>query len=602
MPNIAPAFNTSKKNEYKLASPVEQDAKLGQIWTKQKGSQLKAVGHADLRSASSKTIDWGAAGDSKNDHNLKVTVKLQETSSTLTLTTGSKQQQFQLPAVSDVNGTAQNGEIELEFKLAQGSTLDNPTWVLKDSRKHPDQQKAERLNNAAENEDFKQAFSKLNGGDGELDSAAGHGIKDKSVLTGKLTQAPQPAAANKKPQPVAGNPGGAVKFQEINGLKRPLLADDTDDAQFSEAQKAFRSAVLEKQRNADEKDLVSFDIPVEKNLNRRVKECRFAGGRIPRRDMAQRGVGQKLGLNEYQDKLAARIQENNIALSLLPRKKQCALQRDSVAAQPLSAVKQHEGYYEDNYEHSKTDQYNFHAHVDFANRFLGGGWRLEHGWAQEEAAFLECRGLRDAAVFCEDAGINLSDADEHKPNPVLIENTRHIAKLQKATGQTSRTAPRELSEFAKPRDVNWLAMAAPNLGKKEQRRRVNGGKGATSKEEALSVLFEQSFAAFSLAKAKADKDGKKCIIHTGKFGCGAFNNSYKNAFTAQLLAARLAGVDSIEFYDIKGNAKDSLERAERRVADICSKSTGTKAMSEWFSDLCEAVTGGKPSQNYFKSY
>ena len=47
---------------------------------------------------------------------------------------------------------------------------------------------------------------------------------------------------------------------------------------------------------------------------------------------------------------------------------------------------------------------------------------------------------------------------------------------------------------------------------------------------------------------KALAGGKAVDIHTGQFGCGVFRNDVTLSTAAQMLAAKLAGIDHIQFH------------------------------------------------------
>ena len=49
--------------------------------------------------------------------------------------------------------------------------------------------------------------------------------------------------------------------------------------------------------------------------------------------------------------------------------------------------------------------------------------------------------------------------------------------------------------------------------------------------------------------SRAVAKGKTLELHTGKFGCGVFRNDVTLSTAAQLLAAKLAGVDQVYFHD-----------------------------------------------------
>lgn len=233
MPSVT-SFNTSKADQYKQVefSDQQKSSNLGELWVKEVGGQpVKAVGFADMAAPadngkSTKTISWGdlrSQNEAKDiAFDIKVKVRLGDTRSTMTMRSGGQQQQFVLPTKAEAGLSSEDGAIELEFKLAEGSTVDKPVWVMKDARKHPDHAKEARLNNAAENATFKQEFSKLNGGDGTLkDNGA---IASAQVRQGTVTKGVD-AEENEKPQnkdraapqPAAPQPATPVERKGLAG-------------------------------------------------------------------------------------------------------------------------------------------------------------------------------------------------------------------------------------------------------------------------------------------------------------------------------------------------------------------------------------------------
>lgn len=405
------------------------------------------------------------------------------------------------------------------------------------------------------------------------------------------------SAAEQKKSPAAAPKHfpGSPKFQDVSGLKRPVLTKPTDDSQFAKAQEKFSEEVAQRVQNTSEHELVQFRLPVEKTLTQRQKESRFCGTRDATKDLKDGSASfwtQKAHLCKKQDEIAAKTlnKEHNIALSLLPGKKLEALEKQQLTIKHALNPKVHSGNYHTQFKEGEIDQEHFHAHVNFSDRFLGGLWRDSAMWGQEEQAFMEYRGLRDAAVFCEDAGLTLSGETKRQPSPLLIENTQHIADLK--SWRASATVQHDLKplEANGQRAVNWLSMSAPNptLDGAQAPRLRKTGATKMNRAEALAILFEQSLAAFTLAKSKASQLGKPCIIHTGKPLHASYNNQLMDYFTAQLLAARIAGVDGIEFYNVKRDTeKESLSRAQDVISKIGIQEHESKNMDDWVAELLQ---------------
>ncbi|MEJ2681886.1 MAG: hypothetical protein P8144_10540, partial [Gammaproteobacteria bacterium] len=212
----------------------------------------------------------------------------------------------------------------------------------------------------------------------------------------------------------------------------------------------------------------------------------------------------------------------------------------------------------------------YKVYVDFANKHLGGGWKSDKCFAQEEWAFLENEGLASVAKYCEERGIYLrpvTDSEpavnkEHNPNPLLIEGARRIASFNKET--------KMLTPINSKETVNWLAMAAPDL------RDI----GLVDVHDPLCDMIWHAYVSFSLTKARAKDEGKPLEINTGRWGAGVFGNDVRVSVAAQVVAANLAGVDRLNFWDYN--------------PDEIGKGIDIKALAESVMEQM-SVTGGDDS-------
>jgi len=80
----------------------------------------------------------------------------------------------------------------------------------------------------------------------------------------------------------------------------------------------------------------------------------------------------------------------------------------------------------------------------------------------------------------------------------------------------------------------------------------------------LEQLFYTSYTAFAAAKEKSGD--ARCVVHTGKWGCGAFGNQHKTVAIIQLAAAIRAGVDEVRYYTLGDH--DVFVEAQEVVNDI----------------------------------
>lgn len=232
MPNVP--FSTGKTDYRLLRSALPNQQKdQGEIWTRKNSDGIrKAVGYTDLRSAagahSAKSINWSGVKASQFD--LKVSVKLADAEQKLTLTSDGKQQVFVLPSKNDAGlSSANDGTMELEFKLAPGSTPVHPFWELKDSINNLTAGKITDSTVAAGNAKFKRAFSLANGGDGEL-----HGQSEsirRSLRQGVTS--PAPSTNNRKTPTSLDTPQNGLNSPAVPSIQRKGLEGGNNRCYFN---------------------------------------------------------------------------------------------------------------------------------------------------------------------------------------------------------------------------------------------------------------------------------------------------------------------------------------------------------------------------------
>lgn len=79
------------------------------------------------------------------------------------------------------------------------------------------------------------------------------------------------------------------------------------------------------------------------------------------------------------------------------------------------------------------------------------------------------------------------------------------------------------------------------------------------KRRQIELILKAVIASFSAAIELADK--KKCVIHTGNWGAGAFGNNRKLIYLAQLVGASVAGGAELVFHAID---EDDLAVAQKK--------------------------------------
>ncbi len=181
-------------------------------------------------------------------------------------------------------------------------------------------------------------------------------------------------------------------------------------------------------------------------------------------------------------------------------------------------------------------------HIDFANRFLGGGV-LRAGFVQEEIAFSEA--VAATALVWQHQPIMTRDGEagvlQGSPNPRLLRQVLRVQAIQGVYGAELFTRSQaQIEAAAHPltslQQVNFIAIAAPCLESNPSRERVFA-------RETLLDIANTLFAGFELALAEAN--GAHCVIHSGPIGCGAFGNDREAVFLLHLLVAEHLGVNLV---------------------------------------------------------
>ena len=100
---------------------------------------------------------------------------------------------------------------------------------------------------------------------------------------------------------------------------------------------------------------------------------------------------------------------------------------------------------------------------------------------------------------------------------------------------------------------NIIAMAAPACGK-----------GIYS-ESQISEALSAAMAGFGGAVENSRRNGKRTVIHSGRWGAGAFGGNEELLLAVQIIAARIVGVDHLVLHAVN---EECLENASRLVAQI----------------------------------
>ena len=176
-------------------------------------------------------------------------------------------------------------------------------------------------------------------------------------------------------------------------------------------------------------------------------------------------------------------------------------------------------------------------------------------FAQDEIQTLEHPLLGSVMEYIdknETAELKSLTEEKGEPTPFIVEGApywlRVVTNPRLPTGEVLNlygrnfwVAPREILDIAvnpvvDERKNNIIAMAAPALGEGEYERR--------DIEQILKTVIVSFSAAVSLS------GGKKCVIHTGNWGAGAFGNNRELIYLAQLVGASVAGGVELIFHAI----------------------------------------------------
>ncbi|MGM0440394.1 MAG: hypothetical protein ACQEP8_04695 [Chlamydiota bacterium] len=216
--------------------------------------------------------------------------------------------------------------------------------------------------------------------------------------------------------------------------------------------------------------------------------------------------------------------------------------------------------------------------VDFANKYLGGGWR-GNGFVQEEIMFAEFPDLAAyGAVHSDLTREGGQNVGQGSPTPLLIKDVHRVQVVdskelygRKLLGKSSGAeAVKHVTSLDVPQAAHILAMAAP----------YNPAKPKSA--DTFYDLFNTAYASFELARENTPQ-GMPVIIHSGKWGAGVFGNDPTVVCIAQLLAAQHAGVD-IKFH---GYSDQEFQKAHTIFETLATEApSNIKAVLDRASELC----------------
>lgn len=185
--------------------------------------------------------------------------------------------------------------------------------------------------------------------------------------------------------------------------------------------------------------------------------------------------------------------------------------------------------------------------VDFANaQTFGGGYRTG-GCVQEEREFWANYELAHMGYAAERAE-NPIKIWEHVivPHSFIIPRVRRHYDLRKVPyGLELYTTTQSLHPLVRPLSqaprIHIIGLAALDWRGQSPKK---GNRICYSRGNLL-YHYKAAFFAFQQAAKLQERRGKKAIVHTGAWGCGAFLNSEKTMTLLQIIAAANAGVKII---------------------------------------------------------
>lgn len=159
--------------------------------------------------------------------------------------------------------------------------------------------------------------------------------------------------------------------------------------------------------------------------------------------------------------------------------------------------------------------------------------------------------------------LTLRDGQPHTPTPYLIEQAPQWQKVDTTPrlplggmgmiyGHNFSTAPDEEVEAGikvVDEDIRNNIMACSAIV----------GSGQYSYED-IEIQFKTLLCAFKSAKEISTEKGKKCVIHGGMWGCGAFGGNPELMLFLQICAAGVCGVDELVLHAVDDDAyEDALD-------------------------------------------
>lgn len=231
-------------------------------------------------------------------------------------------------------------------------------------------------------------------------------------------------------------------------------------------------------------------------------------------------------------------------------------------------------------------------HLNFAHHDLFCAYGRAP-FAQDEIQVAEHPALASLREALLDSELPPSTVEHGGPTPILITQVPRLASIRTDAiygASFSRASEAQIDSSVEPlrppTRSNILAMEAPF-----------GARGPYRSMQ-IDYILNTAFTGFSAAREASVRlpGAPKVVIHTGFWGCGAYGGHRVLMPALQIIAARLAGVQSLVFHAFDPAGLSAFEKARTLVDKLGAQ--GKLKLSKLRSMiLAEGFEWGRPDGN-----